>query len=53
MVFIIRTANRDTIYGFSREEIKEKEVRLGNIYYIEGHPKSNNKYSDLLSSFFK
>lgn len=31
MAFIIRTANRDTIYGFPREEIKEKDVRLGNI----------------------
>ena len=31
MAFIIRTANRDTIYGFLREEIKEKEVILDNI----------------------
>ena len=31
MAFIIRTANRDTIYGFPRDEIKEKDVILGNI----------------------
>lgn len=31
MAFIIRTANRDTIYGFPRDEIKEKDVILRNI----------------------
>lgn len=34
MVFIIRTANRDTIYVFPRDEIKEKEVRGDDIENI-------------------
>lgn len=34
IAFIIRTANRDTIYGFPRDEIKEKEVKLCDIEKI-------------------